>query len=111
MALSNRARTVALYFLPGDTLNEVFPFLLTTYITITTHLRNQAVSDTLNDLQDDEAEEFVSNNTKVNVRSVSNAVMWICRDQFQSNYKTIYIVLLVLMSVFILTSFVSGFVT
>ena len=110
MALSNKVRKIVLYFLPGDTLNEALPILLTTYATVLSHLRSQAVSDSLNDLSDDEVEEFVFNNTNVNVRSVSNAVMWNCRDQSngRSYYKTLYNVALALMLIFNVLSVISA---
>ena len=110
MALSNKVRKIVLYFLPGDALNEALPILLTAYATVLSHLRSQAVSDSLIDLSDDEVEEFVYNNTNVNVRSVSNAVMWNCQDQSngRSYYKTLYIVAFALMLIFNVLSVISA---
>lgn len=98
MALSNKCRKLASYVFPDEILNEAFPILLVAYATILSHLRSQAVSNTLHDLQDNEAENFVFNNTDVNVRSVSNAVMWTCQEH--PHYKRLYIVALVLMIIF-----------
>ena len=97
MALSNKCRKIALYVLPDETLNEAFLILLVAYATILSHLRSQAVSTTLIDLQDNETENYVFNNTRVNVRSVSNAVLWACQEQ--PHYKSLYIAALVLMMI------------
>ena len=87
------------------------PILLTAYATVLSHLRSQAVSDTLNDLSDDEDEEdFVFNNTNVNVRSVSNAVMWSCRSQTngQHYYRGLYLTAFGLMILFSILSVTSA---
>ena len=105
---ANKWRKIASYFLPGDVLNEAIPIILVAYGTILSHLRSQAVSDSLNDLNDDEVEEFMVNNTNVNVRSVSNAVMWNCQNQSNGHYyRGLYITAVVLMITFYIASLIT----
>ena len=106
MALSNKWRKIALYFLPGDALNEALPFLLTAYTTVLIHLRSQAVSDSLNAV----LQVIAVNNTIVNVSSISNAVMWSCRNESngRSYYKTLYILAFILMLIFSIVSVISA---
>ena len=106
MATSNKVRQIALYVLPIDAINEVFPFLLIAYGTIMSHLRSQAVSDSLNDFNDTDVDDLVVNNTRVNVRSASSAVMWVCQGQ-SHYYKNLYIAALVLMIIFNISSVLS----
>lgn len=108
MATSNKVRQMALYILPIDAINEVFPFLLIAYTTIISHLRSQAVTDSLNDFNDTDVEDLVVNNTYVNVMSTSSAVMWVCRGP-SHYYKNLYIAALVLMIIFNIVSVLSYF--
>lgn len=81
-----------LYWLPSDAVAEAFPVILGTYVTILSLLRNLAVNDSLEDLNNttlseepgfteqyqyftDNFTEFADNYTVI----VSNAVLWVCR--------------------------------
>lgn len=111
LKISNVFRKGALYFLSGTAIiNEGFPVLLIAYARVLTHLRGQAVLDTLNDLHD-ETENYFFNNNSVNVRSVSNAVLQSCRDEANgsSYYKNQYIVVLVLLFISNMMSLISTF--
>ena len=89
------------YFLSVEAVNQQFSILLVAYTSVVSHLSGTAVTQTLIDFDDNET-EFIDNFTDINVRGVSNAVMWSCRDgaetggYFESIYAVAFIVLIIL---------------
>ena len=115
-----------LYWLPSDSVAEAFPVILGTYITILSLLRNLAVNDSQNDLNNstlseqpgfaqefqfliDNYTEFVENYTV----TVSNAVLWVCREGSSNAhfYRLFYTLAIVFIIVFHLLAGFNRFFT
>lgn len=115
-----------LYWLPSDAVAEAFPVILGAYITVLSLLRNLAVNDSQNDLNNstlseqpgfaeqyqyliDNYTEFAENYTVI----VSNAVLWVCREGSPDGhfYRTFYTLAIVFIIVFHLFTGFSRFFT
>ena len=115
-----------LYWLPSDAVAEALPAILGGYITILSLLRNLAVNDSLEDLNNstlfeqpgfaeefqyfsDNYSEFADNYTVI----VSNAVLWVCREGSPNGhfYRTFYTLAIVFIVVFHLFTGFSRFFT
>ena len=109
MASSSKAiKQLIAYFLSVEAVSQQFSILLVAYTSVVSHVGGVAVTQTLIDFDDNETES-IDNLTDINVRGVSNAVIWSCRDgaeaesYFHVIYTTAFFLLIVLsvISVFI----------
>lgn len=110
MVPSKVVKKVVFYFLSFEAINHQFTILLIAYTSILSHVDGMAATQTLIDLHDNET-EFIDNFTDVDVRGVSNAVMWSCRDgaKARSYYETVYLFAFVALIVLSIGSFVLNF--
>lgn len=107
---SKNIKKIISYFLSSEAINTHFAVLLAAYVSTVSHVGGMAVTQTLIDLQDNET-EFIENFTDIDVGSVSNAVMWSCRDgaRGKSFYKGIYLTLFILLIILSVVSFVTNY--
>ena len=101
MVPSKAVKQLIAYFLSVEAVSQQFAILLIAYTSIVSHVGGMAVTQTLTDFNDNET-EFIDNFRDINVRGVSNAVMWSCRDgaeaknYFEVIYTTAFVLLIVL---------------
>ena len=110
MAPSKVVKLVMAYFLSVEAVSQQFAILLAAYTSIVSHLGGMAVTQSLMDLNDNET-EFIDNFPDINVRGVSNAVMWCCRDgaETKSYFEALYITAFVLLFALSVISVVINF--
>ena len=98
------------YFLSVEAVSQQFAILLAAYTSVVSHVGGVAVTQTLIDFDDNETES-IDNITDINVRGVSNAVMWSCRDgaaaesYFHHIYATTFVLLIVLSVISVVINF------
>lgn len=102
-------KKVVFYLVPVEAINIHYAVLLAAYTTVVSHVGGMAVTQTLIDLQDNETSTDIIGKD-IDVKSVSNAVMWSCRTEAQAKgfYKGIYLTSFILLIILGILSYLTN---